>query len=75
MERMNKMNQFYMIFVEGGQSPTYRHQTLELARKEAERLATLPDNIGKNIFVLSSMSYVIYNPFAWYPTNTGEIPF
>jgi hypothetical protein len=69
------MNQFYMIFVEGGQSPTYRHQTLELARLEAQRLASLPDNVGKNVFLLCSLTYVTYNPFVWNTTTTDIIPF
>ena len=38
---MNRKHEFYMLYVEGGQSPTYKHNNLEDAKKEAERLADL----------------------------------
>jgi len=41
----------YMIYVVGGKNPTYRHDTLEQAQVEAERLAKLT---GKQVIILRS---------------------
>lgn len=38
---------FYMIYVEGGNSPTYKHDSFESASKEAYRLA---GTTGKEVF-------------------------
>lgn len=48
-------NKFYMVFVEGGGSPTYRHQTYKSAEDEAKRLATLT---SKKTFVLGTIMQV-----------------
>ena len=48
----NRMEKFWIIFVDhtdGGRH--YRHDTLESAQTEAERLAQLPDNTGKNVYI------------------------
>ena len=45
-------NTFYMVFVEGGNSPTYRHTSEESAEKEAKRLATLTK---KKVWVLATV--------------------
>jgi len=41
----------YMIYVVGGKNPTYRHDTIEQAQVEAERLAKLT---GKQVIILKS---------------------
>jgi hypothetical protein len=41
----------YMIYVVGGKNPTYRHDTIEQAQVEAERLAKLT---GKQVIILRS---------------------
>ena len=51
---MNK--KFFMVFVEGENTPTVQHDNLEKAEKEAKRLA---DKYGKKVFVLESTSLVI----------------
>ena len=51
---MNK--KFFMVFVEGENTPTVQHDNLEKAKKEAKRLA---DKYGKKVFVLESTSLVI----------------
>ena len=46
------MEKFWIIFVEhtdGGRH--YRHPTLALAQNESERLARLPDNQGKSVYI------------------------
>ena len=47
-----RMEKFWIIFVEhtdGGRH--YRHNTLEKAQTEAERLARLPENQGKGVYL------------------------
>ena len=50
---MNK--KFFMVFVEGKNTPTVQHDNLEKAEKEAKRLA---DKYGKRAFVLESTSLI-----------------
>jgi hypothetical protein len=48
-----KQTVFYMIYVEGGNSPTYKHDSYESASKEAYRLA---GTTGKEVFILSAVA-------------------
>ena len=41
-----------MIYVEGGNAPTYKHETWESAAEEAKRLA---DKTEKKVFILQSV--------------------
>lgn len=50
---MNK--KFFMVFVEGENTPTVQHDNLKKAKKEAKRLA---DKYGKKAFVLESTSLI-----------------
>lgn len=50
---MNK--KFFMVFVEGENTPTIQHDNLKKAEKEAQRLA---DKYGKKAFVLESTSLI-----------------
>lgn len=50
---MNK--KFFMVFVEGENTPTVQHDNLKKAEKEAQRLA---DKYGKKAFVLESTSLI-----------------
>ena len=51
---------FYMCYVEGGNSPTYKHFTLESATKEAKRLA---DVSGKDVYILEALTCVKLNKY------------
>jgi len=52
----NKMNQsFYMLFAEGGNAPKSKHETVESAKKEAERILRDQKNV-KKIYVLKTVS-------------------
>lgn len=44
-----RQTEFYMVFVEGGQSPKVKHATQEQASTEAYRLAK---DTGKTVYVL-----------------------
>jgi hypothetical protein len=59
------MNRFWMVYVEGQRSPTFHHWTEKEARIEAERLAKLPENEGREVFVLSSIASCRYNAVNW----------
>jgi len=64
------MNKFWCCFVEeietGGFS--YKHATEEDARIEAERLAKLPCNEGRNVYVLQAIAFcqTEYPPVRFY---------
>lgn len=40
---MKEQETFYMVFVEGGNRPAYKHQTIEAATNEAIRLMKITD--------------------------------
>lgn len=49
------MDKFYMVFVEGCATPTYKHENLESVENEAKRLATL---FKKKAYVLGTIKSV-----------------
>ena len=51
---------FYMCYVEGGNSPTYKHHSLESATTEAKRLA---DVTGKEVYILEARNCVKLNKY------------
>ena len=61
------MDKFFMIFVEGKRGSTYKHKTPQEVAIEAERLARLPDNLGRRVYVLNTISYCVSDvlPVYW----------
>lgn len=51
-DRGSREAPFYMAYVEGQSSPTYKHGTMESATKEADRLAK---SLNKQSFVLAAV--------------------
>ena len=51
-DRGSREAPFYMVYVEGQSSPTYKHGTMESATKEADRLAK---SLNKQSFVLAAV--------------------
>ena len=51
---------FFMVYLEGERTPTYKHSTLELAEQEAKRLAK---EYRKKAFVLCSLKSFEVNEF------------
>ena len=49
------MKDFYMIYLEGGQTPTYKHPTIESADREAKRLT---EKTGKKAYVLVALKSI-----------------
>ena len=48
-------NKFWMALIEGTGGCSYRHPSLEEARKEAERLLGLPGNLYKTATILEAV--------------------
>lgn len=48
---MKKETGFYMIYLQGGGAPTYRHMNYHTALQEAKRLASLTD---RKAYILKS---------------------
>lgn len=46
-----KPKPFYMVYAEGGNAPAYKHEILESAEKEADRLS---NKLGVNCYVLQA---------------------
>jgi len=46
---------FFMVFVEGEKTPSYKHSELDLAEHEAKRLSDLT---GKTAYVLCSLKAI-----------------
>ena len=65
---------FYMVYLEDGGAPTFRHSTLLLAELEAKRLAKKHD---KKAFVLCSIKSFEINEFLEkdYRPETDDLPF
>jgi hypothetical protein len=66
------MKIFWIIWNPAANRPTVMHETLDSAKKEAERLAKL--NPGQRFVVLKSIEFCeVHNPVKW--TKTDDIPF
>ena len=63
---------FWMVYVESGNNPTYRHETLELAKAEAKRLTI--DYPVKKAYVLEVLGYMQKVEVEWHYAN-DELPF
>ncbi len=71
-DKEKRMNRFWIIFVEhtdGGRH--YRHSSLASAQIEAERLASLPGNQGKGVYVFECIGKckVEQTPVKWEVTR------
>lgn len=70
-----KQQPFYMIYVEGAGSPTYKHETIESAQYEAKRLA---DTTEKKVYILCSVCSVErkqYDIVNLMPDAEPQLPF
>lgn len=58
---------FWMVFVEGQRTPSYKHHDISTAMKEAERLIGYCQNRGRKAYILESMLQVIEveSPVRW----------
>ena len=67
------MDRFYCCYVAGTGGFSYRHETENLARQEAERLAQMPSNRDKKVFVLETVCYcrTEYPPVIFHEVKEG----
>ena len=67
------MEKFWMVYLENGNNPTFRHNSVESAVKEAERLTR---QTGRRAFVLESKRAVELSepPVKWTNTDKEPIP-
>lgn len=63
---------FYMIYLEGKSSPTYKHQTIESALAEAKRLCEMHNC---KAYILGSVSSVEIDKFKVTPLCDHDLPF
>jgi len=70
------MKQFYTCWVEGTNGGYgYKHPTHKKAKAEAKRLADLPSNDGKQVYVLCCLGFARVSRVTWENTESDEIPF
>ncbi len=63
------MERFWNCWVEGTEGGNHiKHWHYEIAKEEAERLARLPENRGKTVYVMGGVSYckVPTQPIEWH---------
>lgn len=68
------MNPFWMCWVEGTRSPSFKHSSLDEARLEAERLAR--QEPGKQVYVLVALEFCQVSNLRWQrlDVDTGGVP-
>jgi len=58
-DNMGEEQPFWMVYVDGNRGSEFKHIAYEDARREAERLAQIPQNRGKRVYILLATEYVI----------------
>ena len=64
---------FWLVWNDRGGAPTYKHDTEQSARNEAERLARI--NQGQSFHVLRVVGTAARNDIAWTQYHPDEVPF
>jgi hypothetical protein len=59
------MQKFWMVWVEGTRGPTYQHLGSNEAVIEAERLARMPENTNKRVYILEARAYCAVTNIKW----------
>lgn len=73
---MNETLTFFMVLSDRSAETRARHATLDIARNEAKRLATL--NPGVKFYVLASLGHMVKeDPVTWqaHEPDQDQIPF
>jgi hypothetical protein len=53
---------FWYCWVENTRAPMFQHSTLSSAVTESERLARLPENLGKAVIILEAVKWAMVEP-------------
>jgi len=56
-EESKRMAKFWMLYVKGRSIPKVCHLSDEEALQEAARLARLPENVGRRVYLLEAVKY------------------
>lgn len=64
------MNTFWMCYVEGMRSPSFKHLSLDAAKEEAERLAR--QELGKKVYILAALEYCQMTNLVWQHIQGAE---
>jgi len=60
---MGEEQPFWMVYVDGNRGSEYKHNTYEQAKFEARRLAQIPQNLEKRVYILLAIEYaIVFNP-------------
>ena len=59
------MSKFWLVWVDGTRGATFKHPNVQEASNEAERLALLPENAGKQVYILEAISACAKNIVTW----------
>ena len=62
-----KGNKFWMVLMDDTMSTTYKHESLESARSEAERLLKQDRYNGRGVTILEAIEYgkIVWPPVEW----------
>ena len=72
-EDFSETQPFWVVWCDGGGTPTVKHGTPESARAEAERLART--NQGRKFHVLGAIGHATCNAVNWTQVEKDFIPF
>ncbi len=61
---------FWMVWVNNRSAPAHRHPSFALAPLEADRLARIPENANKKVYVLESLDFRVVEQS---PLTRGEL--
>lgn len=70
---MHNDSKFWMVWDDGGHSPTHKHASRELAQQEAERLAKKVR--GRRFVVLEAVAACCVTEVHWTALIDEEMPF
>ena len=70
------MEKFWICWVEGSTvTNSCKHNTLEKAQKESERLAKLTQNDGKRVYVFECCGASLVKSVTWEAAKWPDLPF
>lgn len=70
-----KKETFFMVFVEGGDAPTFKHSTLLSAQNEAKRLARLTKRKATVLCSYKSYEIIEFQEAEVLPDDLKDLPF
>ena len=72
---MNNKKQFYMVYLEEGRTPVFKHESYESALKEARRLAKEFERKAYVLGTITSVELSLFKEECVAVTQLEELPF